>query len=170
MYARGVVLTLAVVCVQLLVLAGVLLHNYNASCETCEEDTAAEEAAAVSRRPSPPPPPPPPPLPSPPASHGPLVSAAASTPSPTGGSTSGGGSTTLSSPPSELLHSRQWEVLDRGLVAVRTEQGVFVSWRLLRTDPASTVFDLYRGKRKLNRGANSTGCTNYWDKEGPTAW
>ncbi|HOX04561.1 MAG TPA: rhamnogalacturonan lyase [Candidatus Paceibacterota bacterium] len=40
---------------------------------------------------------------------------------------------------------RQMESLSRGLVAMRlAEGGVFVSWRLLGTDPASQAFNLYR--------------------------
>ncbi len=40
---------------------------------------------------------------------------------------------------------RQMENLGRGVVAVRNEKGnVFVSWRLLGTEPASTAFNVYR--------------------------
>jgi rhamnogalacturonan endolyase len=52
---------------------------------------------------------------------------------------------------------RQMENLDRGVSAVRNAEGkVFVSWRLLATEPASLAFNLYRsitnGKaEKLNR-------------------
>ncbi len=43
------------------------------------------------------------------------------------------------------LAQRQMEYLDRGLVAVRPdEQTVFLSWRLLGTDPEHTAFHVYR--------------------------
>ncbi len=56
---------------------------------------------------------------------------------------------------------RQMEYLDRGVVAVRNAEGnVFVSWRLLATEPGDIAFNLYRsaGKRnieKLNKAAIS---------------
>ncbi|MCC8135451.1 MAG: hypothetical protein LIO40_02065 [Ruminococcus sp.] len=40
--------------------------------------------------------------------------------------------------------TRQMENLDRGVVAVKTDEGVFVSWRRLATEPADTTFTLYR--------------------------
>lgn len=47
-----------------------------------------------------------------------------------------------------LVHSsfaqRQLESLGRGVVAVRTGTAVFVSWRLLGTDPKDIAFHLYR--------------------------
>ena len=47
---------------------------------------------------------------------------------------------------------RQMEDLDRGIVAVRkSPEEVFISWRLLGTDPAKTGFNLYRGNQKLNK-------------------
>jgi len=59
--------------------------------------------------------------------------------------------------------SRQMENLDRGIVAVRTSpDDVFVSWRLLETDPAGIGFNLYRGTEKLNR--KPLAATNYIDK------
>ena len=40
---------------------------------------------------------------------------------------------------------RQMENLDRGVVAVRNAEGkVFVSWRLLSTDPDDIAFDVWR--------------------------
>jgi rhamnogalacturonan endolyase len=61
---------------------------------------------------------------------------------------------------------RQMEALDRGLVAVRTgEKKVFLSWRLLGTDPDGTAFNIYRGASKVN--ANPiTGATNVSDDAG----
>ncbi|WP_276482905.1 T9SS type A sorting domain-containing protein [Paraflavitalea pollutisoli] len=58
---------------------------------------------------------------------------------------------------------KQLERLDRGLVAVRTSgDQVFLSWRLLGTDPAGTAFNLYRDGLKLNTSP-ITGATNYID-------
>lgn len=58
---------------------------------------------------------------------------------------------------------KQMERLDRGLVAVRTSADqVFLSWRLLGTDPAGTAFNLYRDGVKIN-ATPITGATNYID-------
>lgn len=60
---------------------------------------------------------------------------------------------------------RQAEALDRGLVAVNTSEGVFVSWRMLGTDPSSIAFHLYRdGQRITNTPITSS--TNYLDAQG----
>jgi hypothetical protein len=40
--------------------------------------------------------------------------------------------------------TRREEALDRGVVAVRTQEGAYISWRLLKTDPADAGFDVYR--------------------------
>lgn len=61
---------------------------------------------------------------------------------------------------------RHVEDLGRGLVAVRTSDShVFLSWRMLGTDPADIAFNLYRGKVKLNPSP-ITGATNYKDETG----
>lgn len=39
---------------------------------------------------------------------------------------------------------RYMECLDRGVIAVTTDDGAFVSWRLFGTDPADVSFQLYR--------------------------
>lgn len=39
---------------------------------------------------------------------------------------------------------KQMEYLDRGVVAVPNDEGAFVSWRYLGTDPENITFDLYR--------------------------
>lgn len=36
------------------------------------------------------------------------------------------------------------EKLDRGLIAVRTKEGVYLSWRILENDPENLGFDVYR--------------------------
>jgi rhamnogalacturonan endolyase len=64
---------------------------------------------------------------------------------------------------------RQMESLDRGVVAVREPDGkVFVSWRLLATDPAGVQFNVYRGRAtgepvKLNERPLDGG-TNHIDQ------
>lgn len=66
---------------------------------------------------------------------------------------------------------RHMEYLDRGLVAVATDdENVFVSWRLLGTDPENIAFNLYRTDegqpaQKLNK-APLTEKTNFLDGEG----
>lgn len=79
----------------------------------------------------------------------------------------GGGSElseTLATPAATVLY-RQAEYLDRGLVAVRQENGVYVGWRMLGTDPDSVSFDLYRDGVKVN-STPITGSTNYLDAQG----
>jgi rhamnogalacturonan endolyase len=45
---------------------------------------------------------------------------------------------------------KQIEKLNRGVVAISTASGAFISWRLLATDEPGTMFNLYRGTTKLN--------------------
>lgn len=58
--------------------------------------------------------------------------------------------------------TRGMENLDRGVVAVMTENGVFLSWRRLATESADTTFEVYRNKEKITSGA----ITNYVDVGG----
>lgn len=58
--------------------------------------------------------------------------------------------------------TRGMENLDRGVVAVMTENGVFLSWRRLATESADTTFEVYRNKEKITSGA----ITNYVDAGG----
>ena len=60
---------------------------------------------------------------------------------------------------------RQMEHLDRGLVAVATDGGVFVSWRMLGTDPQSIGFNLYRDGTKIN-STPIVSATNHFDAAG----
>ena len=61
---------------------------------------------------------------------------------------------------------RQMEYLDRGLVAVKVDNGVFLSWRYLGTDPATGIgFNVYRDGKKINSKL-ITESTNYLDKKG----
>lgn len=64
--------------------------------------------------------------------------------------------------------ARQLEALNRGLVAVKTESGVFISWRLLGTENASVSFNVYRNGQKLNASPIASS-TNYLDKGGSTS-
>ncbi|MCQ2234107.1 MAG: T9SS type A sorting domain-containing protein [Paludibacteraceae bacterium] len=61
--------------------------------------------------------------------------------------------------------TKQMEYLDRGVVAVKTANGVFVSWRFLGTDAASTSFNLYRDGVKVNNTPIGDK-TNYVDAAG----
>jgi len=62
---------------------------------------------------------------------------------------------------------RKMEKLDRGLVAVRINNGVFLSWRVFGTDPANVAFNIYRNGTKVN-GTPITGATNMVDPAGTT--
>lgn len=64
--------------------------------------------------------------------------------------------------------ARQVEGLDRGLVAVKTGTGVFLSWRLFGNDPASVTFNLYRDGAKIATIAAGEA-TNYTDNAGTTS-
>ena len=60
----------------------------------------------------------------------------------------------------------QMEQIDRGVVALPAkEKGIFVSWRLLGTDPSSTCFDVERNGKVIARRLR---LTNYTDKNGTT--
>ncbi|MBN1561854.1 T9SS type A sorting domain-containing protein [candidate division KSB1 bacterium] len=57
------------------------------------------------------------------------------------------------------------ESLDRGLVAVATDAGIYVGWRLLASDPAKVTFNIYRGDARMNQEPLATS-TNYIDANG----
>lgn len=62
---------------------------------------------------------------------------------------------------------RHIEWLDRGVVAIKVKEGVFVGWRLLGTDAADIGFHVYRdGKRIATR---SSAGTNFVDPDGGLA-
>ena len=63
--------------------------------------------------------------------------------------------------------TRQMQSLDRGLVAVPTEDGVLLRWRLLGTEPTDLGFHVYRNGERLNNKP-ITGSTNYLDPDGTT--
>lgn len=65
----------------------------------------------------------------------------------------------------DSLPARQAEYLDRGLVAVLTDNGVFLSWRYLNTDLNEIAFNVYKNGYKVNP-APISGSTNYVDTTG----
>jgi LPXTG-motif cell wall-anchored protein len=60
---------------------------------------------------------------------------------------------------------RQMEKLDRGILAVKADNGIFISWRYLGTDPIDISFNVYRDGKKLNSEPIKTS-TNYLDPIG----
>ncbi|MDO5397362.1 MAG: stalk domain-containing protein [bacterium] len=58
--------------------------------------------------------------------------------------------------------TRNMENLDRGVVAMKVDNGTYISWRRLGTEPASTNFELYRNQEKIAEGP----ITNYSDPDG----
>lgn len=60
---------------------------------------------------------------------------------------------------------RQAEHLDRGVVALPSGNGVFISWRFLGNDPTDIAFNVYRNGTKVN-GSPITNSTNYQDTGG----
>lgn len=60
---------------------------------------------------------------------------------------------------------RQMERLNRGLVAVKVENGVFLGWRLFGTEAMDTPFYVYRNGQRINREP-IVSCTNYLDTDG----
>lgn len=69
---------------------------------------------------------------------------------------------------SSLFAARQMEYLNRGLVAVKVNNGVFLSWRSLGTDNSNVGFNLYRDGQKLN-DSPITSKTNYLDNGGSSS-
>nr|WP_328824228.1 hypothetical protein [Metabacillus schmidteae] len=79
-----------------------------------------------------------------------------------------GGFSKISSPlktPIANTMVRQMEELGRDLVAVKVDEGVFISWRLLGTDSEDTAFNLYRDGKKVN-DKPITSSTNFVDSKG----
>lgn len=58
------------------------------------------------------------------------------------------------------------ECLNRGLVAVKVSNGVFLSWRLLGTDEKNIAFNIYKNKTTLINSTPITTSTNYVDVSG----
>ncbi|PAF29327.1 rhamnogalacturonan lyase [Paenibacillus sp. 7516] len=71
-------------------------------------------------------------------------------------------------PVTEAAGTRQMEFLDRGVVAVKTGTGVFVSWRLLGTEGSNVSFNVYRDGTKVN-ASPITNSTNLQDASGTSS-
>lgn len=67
--------------------------------------------------------------------------------------------------PITKVRLRQMEKLNRALVAVDTEDGIYIGWKMLGTDPESVSFDIYRDNEKINEKPITTS-TNYLDEDG----
>jgi len=61
---------------------------------------------------------------------------------------------------------RHMEILNRGLVAVKVSNGVFLSWRMLGTDPKSIAFNIYRNHDTRINQTPITLSTNLLDSMG----
>lgn len=59
--------------------------------------------------------------------------------------------------------TRKMETLDRGLVAMQSGQGIYITWRLLGTEDYNTPFQLYRDGAQI---ATVSESTNYFDADG----
>lgn len=65
--------------------------------------------------------------------------------------------------PSDTARQAEW--LDRAAIALKSDDGVFVSWRLLATEYDQDItFDIYRGQEKLN--SDKLSLTNFSDNKG----
>lgn len=67
----------------------------------------------------------------------------------------------------ENVHTRQMEKLDRGLIAIKTDDGVYLSWRLFDSEDnifgsadKNVSFNVYRDGKKISEVATNT---NYFD-------
>lgn len=65
----------------------------------------------------------------------------------------------------QYSHTINADNLGRGVLAVKAENGVFVSWRSLPTDDAELAFDIYRDGVKVN-DTPLTKMTNFTDPNG----
>ncbi|GAA4975912.1 PxKF domain-containing protein [Kineococcus glutinatus] len=70
--------------------------------------------------------------------------------------------------PAVTVLQRPVEHLDRAPVAVKTDQGVYVGWRLLGLDPADLGFHVYRDGTRITQ-TPVTGATNLLDPAGTAA-
>ncbi|WP_170124275.1 rhamnogalacturonan lyase [Breznakibacter xylanolyticus] len=66
-----------------------------------------------------------------------------------------------------LAGQRKMESLDRGVVAVKVTNGVFLSWRLLGDESMDMQFNVYRNGQLLS-GSPFSGATNLVDASGTT--
>lgn len=65
----------------------------------------------------------------------------------------------------QYSHTVNADNLGRGVLAVKADNGVFISWRSLPTDDARLAFDIYRDGVKVN-DVPLTKKTNFTDSEG----
>jgi fibronectin type 3 domain-containing protein len=74
--------------------------------------------------------------------------------------------TEVLSPVKAPILKRKMETLDRGLVAIKTGEGVFLSWRLNAYEYGKNInFHLYRNGSRITESPITTS-TNYFDKDG----
>jgi rhamnogalacturonan endolyase len=73
----------------------------------------------------------------------------------------------LFAPPLGAAEPRPVEYLDRGLVALEQQGGVFLSWRMLGTDSRDVAFHLYRNGIQVTASPLAES-TNYFDANGKT--
>ena len=83
-----------------------------------------------------------------------------------------GGSAQTAAETQQLIDSRpdiqrRMDDMGRGLVAVKTDNGVFVSWRWEGTESLSVKYNLYKNGVKVN--SEPMSLTNYTDNEGKTS-
>jgi len=64
-----------------------------------------------------------------------------------------------------IIKGRQMEKIDRAPIAIKTDNGVYISWRLLGTDPIDISFNVYRDGLKIN-SEPITMSTNFIDPQG----
>lgn len=65
----------------------------------------------------------------------------------------------------ENSEKRQMENINRGVIAIKTDNGIYIGWRLLGTDPADIVFHIYRNDKRITEYP-IVNCTNYLDSSG----
>lgn len=63
------------------------------------------------------------------------------------------------------LHSQMEYHIDRAFIAINTDDGVYLGWRLLGTDPLDLGFNIYRDGERINREP-ITASTNCLDTDG----
>ena len=64
------------------------------------------------------------------------------------------------------MAQRATDVLDRGLVAMRTQGGVFCSWRMTGDEYFDVKYNIYRDGTKLNE--TPLNVSNFFDADGHT--
>ncbi|WP_163537479.1 hypothetical protein [Gracilibacillus sp. YIM 98692] len=70
----------------------------------------------------------------------------------------------IESPVTEV-QKRQMEQLDRALVAVESDDGVYVGWKVLGTDPDDVKFNVFRDGRQINKKPIENS-SNFFDENG----